>query len=182
MTILDSILKTRDITLPTKVYLVKAMFFPAVMYGCESWSIKKAEHQIIDAFELRCWRRLLRVPWTPSRSKQSILKETSPEYSLDGVMLQLKLQHFGDSPGANAGVGCHALLQGIFLTQGSNPGLLHCRKILNRLSHQGSPRILEWVAYPSPGVLPTQESNRSLLHCRRILYQLSYQGSLFCFL
>ena len=95
MTILDSILKTRDITLPTKVYLVKGMVFPAVMYGCENWSIKKAEHQIIDAFELWCWRRLLRVPWTASISKQSILKEISPEYSLDGVMLKMKLQHFG---------------------------------------------------------------------------------------
>ena len=95
MTILDSILKTRDITLPTKVHLVKGMVFPAVMYGCENWSIKKAEHQIIDAFELWCWRRLLRVPWTASISKQSILKEISPEYSLDGVMLKMKLQHFG---------------------------------------------------------------------------------------
>ena len=83
MTILDSILKTRDITLPTKVHLVKGMVFPAVMYGCENWSIKKAEHQIIDAFELWCWRRLLRVPWSARRSNQSILKEISPEYSLE---------------------------------------------------------------------------------------------------
>ena len=93
MTNLDSIFKSRDITLPTKVCLVKAMVFPVVMYGCESWIVKKAEHQRIDAFELWCWRRLLRVPWTARRSNQSILKEISPEYSLEGLML--KLQYFG---------------------------------------------------------------------------------------
>ena len=92
---LDSIWKSRDITLPTKVHLVKAKFFPAVMYGCESWTLKKAEHQRIDAFELWCWRRLLRVPWTARRSNQSILKEISPEYSLERWMLKLKLQYFG---------------------------------------------------------------------------------------
>ena len=92
---LDSILKSRDITLPTKVCLVKAMVFPVVMYGCESWTIKKAEHRRTDAFELWCWRRLLRVPWTARRSNQSILKEISPEYSLEGLMLKLKLQSFG---------------------------------------------------------------------------------------
>ena len=92
---LDSILKSRDITLPTKVCLVKAMVFPVVMYGCESWIIKKAEHRRIDAFELRCWRRLLRVPWTARISNQSILKEISPEYSLEELMLKLKLQYFG---------------------------------------------------------------------------------------
>ena len=90
-----SILKGRDITLPTKVCLVKAMVFLVVMYGCESWTIKKAEHQRIDAFELWCWRRLVRVPWTARRSKQSILKEISPEYSLEGLMLKLKLRYFG---------------------------------------------------------------------------------------
>ena len=95
MTNLDSILKSRDITLPTKVHLVKAMVFPMVMYGCECWTIKKAEHKRIDAFELWCWRRLLRVPWTARRSNQSILKEISPENSLEGLMLKLKLQHFG---------------------------------------------------------------------------------------
>ena len=95
MTNLDSILKSRDITLPTKVCLVKAMIFPVVVYGCESWTIKKAEHRRIDAFELWCWRRLLRVPWTARRPNQSILKEISPEYSLEGLMLKLKLQHFG---------------------------------------------------------------------------------------
>ena len=91
---LDSILKSRDITLPTKVHLVRAMVFPVVMYGCESWTIKKAECQRIYAFELWCWRRLLRVPWTARRSNQSILKEISPEYSLEGLMLKLKLQYF----------------------------------------------------------------------------------------
>ena len=95
MTNLDSILKSRDITLPTKVHLIKAMLFPIVMYGCESWTIKKAEHQRIDAFELWCWRRLLRVPWTAMISNQSILKEINPEYSLEGFMLNLKLQYFG---------------------------------------------------------------------------------------
>ena len=92
---LDSILKSRDSTLPTKVNLVKAMVFPVVMYGCESWTIQKTEHQRIDAFELWCWRRLLRVSWTARRSSQSILKEISPEYSLEGLMLKLKLQYFG---------------------------------------------------------------------------------------
>ena len=95
MTNLDAILKSRDITLPTKVRLVKAMVFPVVMYGCECWTVKKAERWRIDAFELWCWRRLLRVPWTARRSNQSILKEISSEYSLEGLMLKLKLQHFG---------------------------------------------------------------------------------------
>ena len=95
MTNLDSIFKSRDITLPTKVHLVKALVFPIVMYGCESWTLKKAESRRIDAFELWCWRRLLRVPWTARRSNQSILKEISPGYSLEGPMLKLKLQYFG---------------------------------------------------------------------------------------
>ena len=95
MTNLDSILKSRDITLPIKVHLVKAMVFPVVMYGCESWTVKKTECRRIDAFELWCWRRLLRVPWTARRSNQSILKEINPEYSLEGLMLKLKLQYFG---------------------------------------------------------------------------------------
>jgi len=95
MTNLDSILKSRDITLPTKVHLVKAMVFPVVMYGCESWTIKKAEYQRIDAFELWCWRRLLRVPWMARRSNQSVLKEINPEYAWEGMMLKLKLQYFG---------------------------------------------------------------------------------------
>ena len=94
MTNIDSILKSRDITLPTKFCLIKAMVFPVVMYGCESWTIKKAEHQRIDAFELWCWR-LLKIPWTARRSNQSILKEISPEFSLEGLMLKLKLQYFG---------------------------------------------------------------------------------------
>ena len=95
MTNLDSILKSRDITLPTKVRLAKAMVFPMVMYGCESWTVKKAEHQRIDAFDLWCWRRLLKVPWTARRSNQFILKGISSEYSLEGLMLKLKLQYFG---------------------------------------------------------------------------------------
>ena len=95
MTNLDSILKSRDITLPTKVHLAKAVVFPVIMYGCESWTVKKAERQKIDAFELWCWRRLLRVPWTAGRSTQSILKEISPGYSLEGLMLKLKLKYFG---------------------------------------------------------------------------------------
>ena len=95
MTNLDIILKSRDITLPTKVHLVKAMVFPVVMYGCESWTIKKAEHQSIDAFELWCWRGLLRFPWTARRANHSILKEIGPEYSLEGLMLKLKLQSLG---------------------------------------------------------------------------------------
>ena len=95
MTNLDSIFKSRDISLPTKVRLVKAMVFPVVMYGCEIWTVRKAEHRRIDAFELWCWRRLLRVPWTARRSKQSILKELNPGISLEGLMLKLKLQYFG---------------------------------------------------------------------------------------
>ena len=95
MTNLDSILKSRHITLPTKVHLVKAIFFPVVKYGCESWTVKKAEHQRIDAFELWYWRKLLRIPWTARRSNQSILKDISPEYSLERLMLKLKLQYFG---------------------------------------------------------------------------------------
>ena len=95
MTNLDSILKSRDITLPTKVHLVKAMVFPVVVYGCENWTVKKAEHRRMDAFELWYWRRLLRAPWTARRSNQSILKEINPDYSLEGLMLKLKLQYFG---------------------------------------------------------------------------------------
>ena len=95
MTNIDSALESRDITLLTNVHIVEAMIFPVVMYGCQSWTIKKAEHQRTDAFELWCWRRLLRIPWTARRSNQSILKEISPEYSLEGLMLKLKLQYFG---------------------------------------------------------------------------------------
>ena len=102
MTNLDGILKSRNITLPRNVHLANAMVFPVVMYGCESWTIKKAEHQRIDAFELWCWRRLLRVPWTVRRSNQSILKEISPGCSLEGLMLKLKLQYFGHLPNVNS--------------------------------------------------------------------------------
>ena len=104
MTNLDNILESRDITWPTKVYIVKDMVFPVVMYGCESWTVKKAERQRIDAFELWCWTRLLRVPWTIRRSNQSILKEINPECSLEGLMLKLKLQYFGHlMPRADSG-------------------------------------------------------------------------------
>ena len=130
MSNLDSILKSRDITLPTKVCLVKAMVLPVVMYGCESWTVKKAEHQRTDAFELWCWRRLLRVPWTTRRSNKSILKEITPEYSLEGLMLKLKLQYFGhlmqkvnslEDP--NAGKDCGQEEKG--LTEGEMAGWHH---------------------------------------------------------
>ena len=153
MTNLDSIFKSRDITLPTKVRVFQAMVFPVVMYGCESWTVKKAERRRIDAFELWCWRRLLRVPWTARRSNKSILKEISPGCFLEGMMLKLTLQYFGHLMGVyitskesccdpmdygppdssihgifqakNTRVGCYFLLQGIFPTQGSNLRLLH---------------------------------------------------------
>ena len=219
MTNLDSVLKSWEITLPTKVHIVKAIVFPVVMYGYQSWTIKKAEHQRTDAFKLWCWRRLLKVPWTARRSNQSILKEINPDYSLEGLMLKLKLQYFGplmwradslekilmlgkteggrrrgcaavhgvaknwtwlsdwttahgsvlldsatprtvalqapeslcprDSPGKNAGVGCHVLLQGISLTQGQTPffcigrqSLYSCttRKAQTPVSHSGKPQ------------------------------------------
>ena len=123
MTNLDSILKSRDITLPTKVHLVKTMVFPVVMYGCESWTVKKAEHRRIDAFELWCWRRLLRVPWTSRRSNQSILKEISPEYSLEGLMLKLKLQSFG-----------HLMQRASSLEKTLMPGKIESRR---RRGHRG---------------------------------------------
>ena len=141
MTNLDSILKSRDITLPTKVHLVKAMILPVVMYRCESWTIKKAEHQRIDDFELWCWRRLLRVPWTARRSNQSNVKEVKVkiaqlcltlcdpmDYTIYGI-LQARIVEWVSL----------SLLQGIFPTQGLNPGLWHCRQILYQLSHRESP-------------------------------------------
>ena len=117
ITNLNTIIKSRDITLPTKVHLVKAMVFPVVTYRCESWTIKKAECQSIDAFKLWCWRRLLRVPWTARRSNQSILKEISPEYSLEGLMLKLKLQYFG-----------HLMQRPDSLEKTLMPGKIECRK------------------------------------------------------
>ena len=113
MTNLDSIFKSRDITLPTKVCLVKAMVFPVVMYGCESWTVKKTVHQRIDAFELWCWRKLLRVPWTARRSNQSILKEISPGISLEGTMLNLKLQYFDNLMGSVDSLEKTLMLKGI---------------------------------------------------------------------
>ena len=113
MTNLDSILKSRDITLPTKVRLVKAMVFPVIMYGCEGWNIKKAECRRIDAFELWCWRRLLRIPWTAKRSNHSVLKEISPEYPLEGLMLKLKLQYFGHLIGRADSLEKTLMLRGI---------------------------------------------------------------------
>ena len=113
MTNLDSILKSRDITLPTKVHLIKAMIFPVVIYGCESWTIKITEHWRIDAFELWCWRRLLRIPWTARRSNQSLLKEISPEYSFEGLMLKLKLQYLGHLMGRTDSLGKTLILGGI---------------------------------------------------------------------
>ena len=129
MTNLDSILKSRDITLPTKVRLVKAMVFPVVMYGCESWTVKKAEHKRIDAFELWCWRTLLTVPWTTRRSKQSIPKEISPEYSLEGLMLKLKLQYFG-----------HLMRRGDSFEKTLMLGKIECGRI------KGRQRIDGWMA------------------------------------
>ena len=134
------------VILPTKVHIGKAMVFPVVMYGCENWTIKKAEK----------WK------WS------SVVSD---------YLRPHRLYSPWNSPGQNTGVGSLSLLQGLFQTQGLNPGLLHCRQILYQLSHQGSPRILEWVAYPfSRRIFLTQESNQSLLNCRQILYQLSYDG------
>ena len=165
MTNLDSVWKSRDITLQTKVPIVKAIVFPVVIYGCESWTLKKAEHQRIDAFELRCLRRLLRVPWTARRSNQSILKEISPGCSLEGLML--KIQYFGhrmqraDSLEKTLMLGkdVNSLLQGIFLTQGWNPGLWHCRRILLPSESPGKPTI---SARP-PSKVPMLLSHLSLL-------------------
>ena len=122
MTNVESILKSRDITLPTKVHRVKVMVFSVVMYGCESWTIKKAECQRIDAFELRCWRRLLRAPWTARRSNQSTLKEISPEYALEGLMLKLKLQYFGHLRGRTDSLGKTPMLGKIAGGEGDDRG------------------------------------------------------------
>ena len=158
MTNLDSILKSRGITLPTKVHLVKAMVFPVVMYGCESWTIKKAEHRRIDAFELCYWRRLLRVPWTARISNQSILKQISPEYSLEGLMLKLKLQYFG-----------HLIQRPDSLKKTLMLGKIEGRrKRWQRMSWMASPAQWTWVWASSgrwwwtgkPGVLHPMGSQR----------------------
>ena len=169
MTNLDSILKSRDITLPTKVCLVKAMVFPVVMYGCESWTVKKAEHRRTDAFELWCWIRLLRVSWTARRSNQSILKEISPEYSLEELMLKLRLHTFGH------------LMPCVFCQAQS------CLTLCNPMDCNppgssgpgGSPGKNTGMCchIPLQRIFPTQGLNSGLSHCRQILYCLSHQGN-----
>ena len=165
MTNLDSILKSRDITLPMNVLLSKAMVFPVVMYGCESWTIKKAECQRIDAFELWCWSRLLRVPWTARRSNQSILKEISPWCSLEGLMLRLKLQYFG-----------HLMWRVDSLEKTLMLGGIGGRRRRGRQRM----RWLEWDSWGRKELDTTERLNwTELLHCRQILYGLiSYQRSL----
>ena len=160
ITNLDSMLKSRDITLPTKVHLVKVMVFPVVTYGCESWTIKKTEHRRIYAFELWCWRRLLRVPWTASRSNQSILREISPEYSLEGLMLKLKLQHF-----------CHLMWRSDSLEKTLMQGKIESRRRRGRQRMRwlhgitdsmdmslGTPESWWWTG--KPGVLQSMGSQR----------------------
>ena len=160
MTNLDSILKSRDITLPTKVCLVKAMIFPVVMYRCESWTIKKAEHRIIDAFELWCWRRLLRVPWTARRSNQFILKEISPEYSLEGLMLKLKLQYFGHLMWRTDSLGKTLMLAKLKAEEGDDRGLYGWMASLTQWTwvwvNSGS-----WRWTGRPGVLQSMRSQRA---------------------
>ena len=201
MTNLDSILKSRDITLPTKVHLVKAMVCPVVIYGCESWTIKEAERWRIDAFELWCWRRLLRVPWTARKSNQSILKEIHPDYSLEGLMLKLKLQYFdhlmqrADSfertlmlgkieGGRRRGWQRIRWLDGITDSVDMKMKVKVTRSCPTLRPHGpyspwNSPGQNTGVGSLSllQGNLPTQELNPSLLHCRQILYQLRYEGS-----
>ena len=155
MTNLDSIFKSRDITLPTKVHLVKAMVFPVVLYGCESWTVKKAEHQRIDAFELWCWRRLLRVPWTARRYNQSILKEISPGCSLEGLMLKLKLQYFG-----------HLMWRTDSLEKTLVLGKIEDgrRRGWQRMRWMASPTQWTWVWASSPSMKKDREAWRAAVH------------------
>ena len=177
---LDSLLKSRGTALSTRVHLIKDMVLPVVIYGCESWTIKKAEYWRIDVFKLWCWIKLLWVTWTARRSNQPILKESDSE---NCSAVSNSLQPHGlyspwNSPGQNIGLGSLSLLPGIFPTQGLDPGLPQWRQIIYQLSHMGIPqntgvsslRLLQRI-------FPTHESNWDLLHCRWILYQLSYQGS-----
>ena len=177
---LDSLLKSRGTALSTRVHLIKDMVLPVVIYGCESWTIKKAEYWRIDVFKLWCWIKLLWVTWTARRSNQPILKESESE---NCSAMSNSLQPHGlyspwNSPGQNIGLGSLSLLPGIFPTQGLDPGLPQWRQVIYQLSHMGIPqntgvsslRLLQRI-------FPTHESNWDLLHCRWILYQLSYQGS-----
>ena len=160
MTNLDSILKSRDITLPTKVHLVKAMVFPLVKYGCQSWSLKKAERRRIDAFELWCWRRLLRVPWTARRSSQSILKEISPEYSLEGLMLKLKLQYFGHLMQSTDSLEKTLMLGKIERRRRRGQQRMRWLDVITNLMDMSLSKLHELVKAGKPGVLQSMGSLR----------------------
>ena len=177
---LDSLLKSRGTALSTRVHLIKDMVLPVVIYGCESWTIKKAEYWRIDVFKLWCWIKLLWVTWTARRSNQPILKESESE---NCSAMSNSLQPHGlyspwNSPGQNIGLGSLSLLPGIFPTQGLDPGLPQWRQVIYQLSHMGIPQNTGVSSlHLLQRIFPTHESNWDLLHCRWILYQLSYQGS-----
>ena len=160
MTNLDSILESRYITLPTKVHLVQAMVFPVVMYGCESWTIKNAEHQGIDAFELWCWRRLLRVPWTARKSDQSILKEINPEYSLEVLMLKLKLQYFGHLMRRTDSLEKTLMLRKIEGERRRGPQRMRWLDGITDLMDMSFRNLWVWCRTGSPGVLQSMGSQR----------------------
>ena len=176
---LDSLLKSRGTALPTRVHLVKDMVLSVVIYGCKSWTIKKAEYWRIDVFKLWCWRKLLWVTWTARRSNQSILKESESE---NCSAMSNSLQPHGlyspwNSPGQNIGLGSLSLLPGIFPTQALDPALPQWRQIIYQLSHMGIPQNTGVSSLCLlQRIFPTHESIWDLLHCRWILYQLSYQG------